>query len=104
MPFKLGDRVLWSGAWGAAPPVPGTVTGLGAKHGPLLDVKLDDGRVRWGYLYQFAPIPCGHKRCKFLLRSAQVECSCRHAKKQHRVGGRHGCEECSCIAFVPRWP
>ncbi len=46
--------------------------------------------------------PCTHKACRYKASSAQVECYCKHAKEQHRIGGRHGCEECGCISFLPR--
>lgn len=58
--YPRGSRVLYSGAWGMSAPVSGTVTGHGEKNGrEVLDVTLDDGSTRWGYLDQFAPLPAG---------------------------------------------
>jgi hypothetical protein len=57
--YPKGTRVLYRGAWGTEAGRPGVVTGYGEKHGrAVLDVTLDDGARRWGYLDQFSPLPC----------------------------------------------
>ena len=47
--YKVGQRVMWRGAWGTEPPKPATVVDTGEKNGePVYD--LDNGR--WAYEYQ----------------------------------------------------
>ena len=55
MTIKKGDRVMYAAAWGAAAPVPGTITDNGAEHKgrEAWGVRLDDGAARWGYANQF---------------------------------------------------
>ena len=47
--FSIGDRVMWSGAWGTKAPRPARVVGRGDKNNePVYD--LDNGH--WAYEYQ----------------------------------------------------
>lgn len=44
--FKVGDRVLYRGCWGAFPEEPATITGIGTKNGRRV-YDLDNNH--WGY-------------------------------------------------------
>lgn len=47
--YEVGQKVMWSGAWGTQPSKPAVITGTGEKNGkPLYD--LDNGH--WAYEYQ----------------------------------------------------
>ena len=47
--YKVGQKVMWRGAWGTEPPKPAVVVDTGEKNGePVYD--LDNGR--WAYEYQ----------------------------------------------------
>lgn len=52
--LKIGDKVLYRGAWGREPAKPGTIVGIDEKNGrEVYDVECDDGDSRWGYANQF---------------------------------------------------
>lgn len=53
--YRVGDRIIYRGAFGTAKPTVATITGLGTKNGqPLVD--LDDGH--WAYLDQIDSLAC----------------------------------------------
>jgi hypothetical protein len=52
--LTIGDRVLYRGSWGHHAPQTGTIVGAGIEAGEtVFDVRLDDGRQKWGYAWQF---------------------------------------------------